>query len=255
MLFRRIKKHVKEQDWFAVGIDFVIVVVGVFIGIQVANWNESVNDRSRAENYRDRLSQEMTINRGRLDSRLGSFASQIEYGLFAMDATSAPIDRDQAWEVIRAFFQSSHAFTISLQHGTYDEIMSSGDLALLNDQDLVNALAEFYTFAGYDTISVIPDFRENVRRLVPFELQRYLQSECYSVSDSDNHFLIDCPPPQSAEGLIQLATVLQTDKALKLDLQYMLSYVGVSSAIAENRVSKAELVLSILGKATEPDEE
>lgn len=41
MLLRRISSHVNEQNWFAVGIDFVIVVVGVFIGIQVSNWNES----------------------------------------------------------------------------------------------------------------------------------------------------------------------------------------------------------------------
>ena len=47
MLLRRITEHVKAQNWTAVALDFVIVVVGVFIGIQVANWNEA-----RAENER-----------------------------------------------------------------------------------------------------------------------------------------------------------------------------------------------------------
>ena len=46
MLLRRISKHVKDQNWFAVGIDFVIVVVGVFIGIQVANWNDARAERA-----------------------------------------------------------------------------------------------------------------------------------------------------------------------------------------------------------------
>ena len=45
MLLRRITQHVKDQNWFAVGIDFFIVVIGVFIGIQVANWNETRQDR------------------------------------------------------------------------------------------------------------------------------------------------------------------------------------------------------------------
>jgi hypothetical protein len=40
MLLRRVIEHVREQNWLAVFIDFLIVVVGVFIGIQVANWNE-----------------------------------------------------------------------------------------------------------------------------------------------------------------------------------------------------------------------
>ena len=41
MRLRRITEHVKTQNWFAVGLDFVIVVGGVFIGIQVSNWNEA----------------------------------------------------------------------------------------------------------------------------------------------------------------------------------------------------------------------
>ncbi|MEM7006981.1 MAG: hypothetical protein AAF498_13975, partial [Pseudomonadota bacterium] len=40
MIFRRIKAHIEKENWFAVGIDFFIVVIGVFIGLQVANWNE-----------------------------------------------------------------------------------------------------------------------------------------------------------------------------------------------------------------------
>lgn len=47
MLLRRVIDHVNAQNWFAVGLDFVIVVVGVFIGIQVANWNDE-----RLENVR-----------------------------------------------------------------------------------------------------------------------------------------------------------------------------------------------------------
>jgi hypothetical protein len=41
VLLRRISNHVNEQNWFAVGVDFIIVVFGVFIGIQVSNWNEA----------------------------------------------------------------------------------------------------------------------------------------------------------------------------------------------------------------------
>ncbi len=54
MLLRRITEHVKAQNWTAVGIDFVIVVVGVFIGIQVANWND---DRAVRQDQRAMLEQ------------------------------------------------------------------------------------------------------------------------------------------------------------------------------------------------------
>ncbi len=41
MILRRMIQHVKAQNWTAVALDFVIVVVGVFIGIQVSNWNDA----------------------------------------------------------------------------------------------------------------------------------------------------------------------------------------------------------------------
>ena len=38
MLLRRITKHVKDQNWFAVGIDFVIVVIGVGVALAAGEW-------------------------------------------------------------------------------------------------------------------------------------------------------------------------------------------------------------------------
>ncbi len=55
MLLRRVTQHVKDQNWFAVGIDFMIVVIGVFIGIQVANWNASRVEDSQARDLLDRM--------------------------------------------------------------------------------------------------------------------------------------------------------------------------------------------------------
>lgn len=49
MILRSVTKHVKDQNWFAVWIDFGIVVVGVFIGIQVANWNEMQVERDQTQ--------------------------------------------------------------------------------------------------------------------------------------------------------------------------------------------------------------
>lgn len=49
MLLRRITTHVKEQNWMAVGLDLVIVVFGVFIGIQAANWNDTRTEAVREQ--------------------------------------------------------------------------------------------------------------------------------------------------------------------------------------------------------------
>lgn len=55
MILRRIVEHVKAQNWFAVMLDFFIVVLGVFIGIQAASWNQARQDRQEERRYYGQL--------------------------------------------------------------------------------------------------------------------------------------------------------------------------------------------------------
>lgn len=62
MILRRVTQHVNDQNWFAVALDFLIVVVGVLLAIQVANWNERRQDQSAYEDSVTRLIEELRIN-------------------------------------------------------------------------------------------------------------------------------------------------------------------------------------------------
>ena len=55
MTLRRVVDHFRRQEWTAIAIDLVIVVVGVFIGMQVSNWNEERQPRQRAVVFTERL--------------------------------------------------------------------------------------------------------------------------------------------------------------------------------------------------------
>jgi len=41
MRLRSLTKHVKDQNWFAVALDFFIVVAGILIAFQITEWNEA----------------------------------------------------------------------------------------------------------------------------------------------------------------------------------------------------------------------
>jgi len=45
MILRRISENIRSQNWFAVAVEFIIVVVGVFMGLQVQDWNERRKER------------------------------------------------------------------------------------------------------------------------------------------------------------------------------------------------------------------
>lgn len=50
MSLRRVVQHFRKLEWTAIAIDLLIVIVGVFIGIQVSNWNveREANQRVRS---------------------------------------------------------------------------------------------------------------------------------------------------------------------------------------------------------------
>ena len=68
MLLRRVAERLRHQEWTAVAIDLAIVVLGVFIGIQVSNWNEARADRAAYEAAVGRLLAEINTNLASLDA-------------------------------------------------------------------------------------------------------------------------------------------------------------------------------------------
>ncbi len=92
MLLRRITKHVTDQNWFAVFIDFFIVVVGVFIGIQVANWNESRQQDNLTSHYIQRITGDFEANILDMKQRTAYFTQTREHGLAALEALDGEIE-------------------------------------------------------------------------------------------------------------------------------------------------------------------
>lgn len=58
MILQRLATAIRKQDWFTVLIETLIVVFGVFIGLQVNNWNEA----RAAEQRRDEIVQALATD-------------------------------------------------------------------------------------------------------------------------------------------------------------------------------------------------
>lgn len=80
MLLRKIIQHVREQNWTAVAIDFFIVVLGVFVGMQVTNWNESRLEAQRAHGYLARIRADLGSDIQAAERRVAYWNKVIGYG-------------------------------------------------------------------------------------------------------------------------------------------------------------------------------
>jgi len=67
MLLRSISKHVKDQNWFAVVIDFFIVLVGILLAFQITEWGDRQAEKRSLNVALERLHEEIKSNIAAID--------------------------------------------------------------------------------------------------------------------------------------------------------------------------------------------
>lgn len=240
MLLRRVIEHVNSQNWTAVGLDFVIVVVGVFIGIQVSNFNAERVEAAKADSYLQRLYQDVSDDIVMLQQRQALWARQMQLGREALAARQvSPGEQERAWEIVRAFHHASNSVPLNLRDGTYADMVSSGQLGLITDTDLRDLTTLYYTSSwGIELSSIIPEYRIAVRRIIPPEIHGHLLL-CHEVEAPHRHILTDCPAPPGQIDIVALANTLIADDALRGDLVYALSVMNTSTYIVDGVIMAA----------------
>ena len=73
MIVRRFARALNDQNWTAIAIEFVLLVLGVFLGIQVANWNEARHERALEAEYVARLQRDFRAIDARMTANLSSW--------------------------------------------------------------------------------------------------------------------------------------------------------------------------------------
>src|SRR6056297_1455928 len=142
MILRSITKHVRDQNWFAVGLDFLIVVVGVFIGIQVANWNEVRLERQVESVYLSDLQQDFERNLDLLEEREQSLTGIIDAMQELLAETRLAQPQRSVPELNDLFNEVLAMPTFHWVSRTYENLTGSGELRLIRSRPIQSALAE-----------------------------------------------------------------------------------------------------------------
>lgn len=144
MILRRFTTAVRKQDWFAVTLETLMVVLGVFLGLQVNNWNEARGDRAAERVYLQRLHEDVVeaeAKSARLRDRRFSQRDGIVEGMAVLFGER---DRRDLSEEECTFIAYSHDYVLTAPEiPSLNELLSSGRLDLISDRQLVSDLANF----------------------------------------------------------------------------------------------------------------
>ena len=78
MLLRRVSENLKSQNWPAVGLDFLVVVIGIFLAFQLERWYSDQRLRSSVEERLIALSEDFESNHDVLVSSIDSRKVSVE---------------------------------------------------------------------------------------------------------------------------------------------------------------------------------
>ena len=162
MLLRSITKHVREQNWFAVFLDFLIVVVGILIAFQITNWNAALKERALEDQYLERLDMEFDVIRTRLSGGMEVFEDSVRNIDLLLKAhrdysenTNNPLPSDDV--LMAALWDTASGRIPAGTPAAFKEMVANGALGTLESRELRHALFaydEFSTIAreGWKTI-------------------------------------------------------------------------------------------------------
>lgn len=150
MILKRFTEAIKRQDWFQVVIEILIVVVGIFLGLQVSEWNKERQDRVQERVILNRMHSEVYEGLGYKED-VGRIMVFGDMQLFI---------RDRLAEVIDVFSASDNAVTLGSGHcqaiilshihnnttvtlPTMTELLSTGQFAIIQSESLKSALSQY----------------------------------------------------------------------------------------------------------------
>ena len=143
MLLRRVIEHVKAQNWTAVFIDVVIVIVGVFLGLQVQGWAEEQGRRKLEATYTERLHDEVVelqaVRAPLIDirSRWRAGMSSVIPALFGNVARA--VSEEECQSIATSYIVSNPTDDLA----SLVELQSSGQLSVFRNRLVSEALQSF----------------------------------------------------------------------------------------------------------------
>lgn len=253
MILRRITEHFKEQNWFAVGVDFLIVVIGILLAFQITEWAAARSDRAREAQIIGDLLADLDIDRAQYATAIAadkfrisaanaslvgaglspiefdwqrSNTDKIDYSFDISELSSFPAGRlDRLWSDVVIGYHPTPSTS------TYDTMVGAGDMKVIWDRQIVSEIQAYHNIAQsvIEQNTKLLSIRENVMYMgAPSGLAPYLKVP------AEEYLRLVAGDPQLAAAIRIMATFaiyhlgeVRTADARAAELQRLLKeYAG-----------------------------
>ena len=145
----RLAQAVREQNWVAVVLEMVIVIVGVVVGFQVTGWGQERANRDKEQTYLRQLSRDLAETERQAEDLEQTMAPlmrgprRLAQAYFLPDPP--PRDSVITWAMLAPVY-----YEVSPVLGTAEALVASGDIGLIRDDSLRTAITAYLEQARED---------------------------------------------------------------------------------------------------------
>jgi len=212
MIFKRVYAKLRAQDWSAIAIEFAIVVLGVFVGTWVANWNQE--RLSKAETHRLLVQLKPEVDRiiDFATNTRAYYATSHRFGDTAFKGWAGdPSVSDR--EFVIAAYQASQIHGLS-SNPSWALIFGGDQLRNVDDLTIRRPLGRLMTFnvEQLNVNNIATPYRSNVRAIIPDDIQIAIRRSCGDQLDVETS---DLRLPETCDIALDPARTAQTAADLR----------------------------------------
>lgn len=180
MILRRLVQNLKQQHWTGVFIELAIVVLGVFMGMQVSNWNQQRELDQQSELFTARLKADMRVNDWSYQFLLGynrEVLANANRAVAALEGKATLSDED----LLVSAYHATQYRQYNRRGSTYAELISTGGIGLIRDRVLRDTAIRLYNISTFDNLAnegMQSRYRAAFRMTLPNDVQRALGKHC-----------------------------------------------------------------------------
>jgi len=170
----------RHLHWTTIVVDLVIVVVGVFIGMQASNWNQQRATDEQSAMFTARLKADLRAEDWVYQFLIAynrEVLANANKAVNALDGT-APLS-DEA--LLASAYRATQYKQRVRRRSTYDELISTGTIGLIRDQVLRDTAMQLYNVPTFDNLvreGMQSRYREAFRMSLSNGVQRALGKNC-----------------------------------------------------------------------------
>ena len=223
MILRRVVEHLKHLHWTTIAIDLLVVVVGVFIGMQASDWNQDRATTQHSEVFTARLKADLRVENWSYQFLIAYNREVLANANRAVDALdgTAPLP-DEA--LLVSAYRATQYRQRNRRGSTYDQLISTGTIGLIRDQNLRDTAMRLYNISTFDNLvreGLQSRYREAFRMSLPNDVQRALGKRCgdHYISPGDyaaipGNLDYPCSTGLSAQVIVESAKALRSNPNL-----------------------------------------